>query len=160
MCLHLASLKYLFLHIQGFSPVSRPIWSPPWVCKQYCSPVRPYCWSGMAALYLYFGQDFRVPFSIKNFRNWAETPIYDVVFLYPQSGDGDLIDCVMRTLQPAFDHPLLRNHTIEVRLLIIRCATSTIFQTVQEHRDVKICNYPPKHEQQDIAAHHKLCKSL
>jgi hypothetical protein len=31
-----------------------------------------------------------------------------------QSLDGDLIDCVLSTSQPAFDHPLLKNHTIEV----------------------------------------------
>lgn len=160
MCLHSASLKYLFLHIKGFSLVSHPIWSPRGGCKQYGSPMRPHCWSGMAALCLYFGQGFWVPFTFGNIKNPAETPIYDLVFLYPQSGDGDLIDCVMSTLQPAFDHPLLRNHTIEVRLLIIRCATSTIFRTVQEIRDVKICNYPPKHERQDIAAHHKLYKSF
>ncbi|CAK9227767.1 unnamed protein product [Sphagnum troendelagicum] len=30
-----------------------------------------------------------------------------------QSPDGDLIDCVLSTLQPAFEHPLLKNHTIE-----------------------------------------------
>ncbi|KAH9570557.1 hypothetical protein CY35_02G046700 [Sphagnum magellanicum] len=30
-----------------------------------------------------------------------------------QSLDGDLIDCVLSTSQPAFDHPLLKNHTIE-----------------------------------------------
>ena len=31
-----------------------------------------------------------------------------------QSEDGDIIDCVPINNQPAFDHPLLRNHTIQV----------------------------------------------
>ncbi|KAL0775607.1 hypothetical protein Bca101_040759 [Brassica carinata] len=30
-----------------------------------------------------------------------------------KSEDGDIIDCVPITLQPAFDHPLLKNHTIQ-----------------------------------------------
>ncbi|PKA57427.1 hypothetical protein AXF42_Ash013615 [Apostasia shenzhenica] len=32
-----------------------------------------------------------------------------------KSPDGDIIDCVRVSHQPAFDHPLLRNHTIQVR---------------------------------------------
>lgn len=31
-----------------------------------------------------------------------------------QSPDGDIIDCVHMAHQPAFDHPLLKNHTIQV----------------------------------------------
>lgn len=31
-----------------------------------------------------------------------------------QSPDGDVIDCVYISHQPAFDHPLLKNHTIQV----------------------------------------------
>nr|CAB3502380.1 unnamed protein product [Digitaria exilis]CAB3503941.1 unnamed protein product [Digitaria exilis] len=31
-----------------------------------------------------------------------------------QSPDGDIIDCVHISKQPAFDHPLLKNHTIQV----------------------------------------------
>ncbi|GMI99355.1 hypothetical protein like AT1G55360 [Hibiscus trionum] len=31
-----------------------------------------------------------------------------------KSSDGDIIDCINITHQPAFDHPLLRNHTIQV----------------------------------------------
>ncbi|OAY83963.1 hypothetical protein ACMD2_04609 [Ananas comosus] len=34
-----------------------------------------------------------------------------------QSEDGDIIDCVDIHKQPAFDHPLLRNHTIQVGVL-------------------------------------------
>ncbi|KAM7266310.1 hypothetical protein ACFE04_004207 [Oxalis oulophora] len=30
-----------------------------------------------------------------------------------KSSDGDIIDCVKIEDQPAFDHPLLKNHTIE-----------------------------------------------
>ena len=32
-----------------------------------------------------------------------------------QSPDGDVIDCVHISKQPAFDHPFLKNHTILVR---------------------------------------------
>uniref|UniRef100_I1NVP1 Neprosin activation peptide domain-containing protein n=1 Tax=Oryza glaberrima TaxID=4538 RepID=I1NVP1_ORYGL len=32
-----------------------------------------------------------------------------------QSLDGDIIDCVHISRQPAFDHPLLKNHTIQMR---------------------------------------------
>uniref|UniRef100_A0A0D3EZ90 Neprosin PEP catalytic domain-containing protein n=1 Tax=Oryza barthii TaxID=65489 RepID=A0A0D3EZ90_9ORYZ len=32
-----------------------------------------------------------------------------------QSPDGDIIDCVHIFRQPAFDHPLLKNHTIQMR---------------------------------------------
>ena len=35
-----------------------------------------------------------------------------------QSPDGDIIDCVDIYKQPAFDHPLLKNHTIQVTSLI------------------------------------------
>lgn len=31
-----------------------------------------------------------------------------------QSPDGDIIDCVHISQQPAFDHPLMKNHTIQV----------------------------------------------
>ncbi|CAN6226781.1 unnamed protein product, partial [Urochloa humidicola] len=33
-----------------------------------------------------------------------------------QSPDGDIIDCVPISKQPAFDHPLLKNHTIQIML--------------------------------------------
>ncbi|KAJ6777878.1 PROTEIN putative (DUF239)-RELATED-RELATED [Salix koriyanagi] len=32
-----------------------------------------------------------------------------------KSPDGDIIDCVHIAHQPAFDHPLLKNHTIQTR---------------------------------------------
>ncbi|CAL4990972.1 unnamed protein product [Urochloa decumbens] len=32
-----------------------------------------------------------------------------------ESPDGDIIDCVHISKQPAFDHPLLKNHTIQMR---------------------------------------------
>ncbi|XP_037424609.1 uncharacterized protein LOC119289377 isoform X2 [Triticum dicoccoides] len=32
-----------------------------------------------------------------------------------QSSDGDVIDCVHISKQPAFDHPLLKNHNIQMR---------------------------------------------
>lgn len=33
---------------------------------------------------------------------------------YKQSPDGDIIDCVPVTDQPAFAHPLLVNHSVQV----------------------------------------------
>ncbi|KAH0880318.1 hypothetical protein HID58_067712 [Brassica napus] len=39
--------------------------------------------------------------------------------------DGDIIDCVPIHSQPAFDHPLLRNHTIQMRPSFIPEITST-----------------------------------
>jgi hypothetical protein len=35
-----------------------------------------------------------------------------------QGMDGDVIDCVNIYQQPAFDHPLLKNHIIQVALLL------------------------------------------
>ncbi|KAM0071086.1 putative neprosin activation peptide [Helianthus debilis subsp. tardiflorus] len=32
-----------------------------------------------------------------------------------KSPDSDIIDCVHISRQPAFDHPLLKNHTIKMR---------------------------------------------
>lgn len=34
-----------------------------------------------------------------------------------QSPDGDIIDCVNIVHQPAFDHPFLRNHTVQVFII-------------------------------------------
>lgn len=34
-----------------------------------------------------------------------------------QSPDGDIIDCVPITKQPAFDHPFLKDHKIQVYIL-------------------------------------------
>ncbi|KAK3143113.1 hypothetical protein QOZ80_4BG0358540 [Eleusine coracana subsp. coracana] len=39
-----------------------------------------------------------------------KTPVKTV-----ESPDGDIIDCVHVSKQPAFDHPLLKNHTIQMR---------------------------------------------
>lgn len=39
------------------------------------------------------------------------------VCLFLQSPDGDLIDCVPSHLQPAFDHPMLRGHKLQVTYL-------------------------------------------
>lgn len=38
--------------------------------------------------------------------------------LLPQSEDGDIIDCVDINKQPAFDHPLLKNHKIQASFLL------------------------------------------
>ncbi|KAJ0513884.1 putative neprosin activation peptide [Helianthus annuus] len=37
-----------------------------------------------------------------------------LVFSYHLVKDGDIVDCVDIYKQPAFDHPLLKNHTIQV----------------------------------------------
>jgi hypothetical protein len=42
--------------------------------------------------------------------------------------DGDFIDCVDINQQPAFDHPLLKNHTIQVSLLFF--LTLFMFYTI------------------------------
>ncbi|CAO2149281.1 unnamed protein product [Urochloa humidicola] len=38
-----------------------------------------------------------------------------------QSPDGDIIDCVPISRQPAFDHPLLKNHIIQMRPSVYPC---------------------------------------
>ncbi|OQU84026.1 uncharacterized protein LOC8070245 [Sorghum bicolor] len=43
-------------------------------------------------------------------RQLSEAPLTSI-----QSPDGDIIDCVHITKQPAFDHPLLKNHVIQMR---------------------------------------------
>lgn len=45
-----------------------------------------------------------------------------------QSPDGDIIDCVHKRKQPAFDHPLLKNHKIQVRTTILAQCTTTFIQ--------------------------------
>lgn len=42
---------------------------------------------------------------------------YQLTICLLQSEDGDIIDCVDIYKQPAFDHPALRNHTIQVHLI-------------------------------------------
>lgn len=34
-----------------------------------------------------------------------------------QSPDGDIIDCVPISKQPAFDHPFLKDHKIQVQMI-------------------------------------------
>jgi hypothetical protein len=34
---------------------------------------------------------------------------------FSQSPDGDIIDCVLTHKQLAFDHPLLKNHKLQVK---------------------------------------------
>ena len=40
--------------------------------------------------------------------------MHALFLLWLQSEDGDIIDCVDIYKQPAFDHPSLKNHTIQV----------------------------------------------
>jgi len=42
--------------------------------------------------------------------------MYCHLVLFLQSEDGDIIACVDIYKQPAFDHPALKNHTIQVNL--------------------------------------------
>uniref|UniRef100_A0A0D3BPQ9 Neprosin PEP catalytic domain-containing protein n=1 Tax=Brassica oleracea var. oleracea TaxID=109376 RepID=A0A0D3BPQ9_BRAOL len=46
-----------------------------------------------------------------------------------KSEDGDIIDCVPIHSQPAFDHPLLKNHTIQMRPSFIPESTSMYIKT-------------------------------
>ncbi|KAG2326142.1 hypothetical protein Bca52824_008870 [Brassica carinata] len=46
-----------------------------------------------------------------------------------KSEDGDIIDCVPIYSQPAFDHPLLKNHTIQMRPNFIPKSTSMYTKT-------------------------------
>ncbi|CAN6830941.1 unnamed protein product [Brassica oleracea] len=46
-----------------------------------------------------------------------------------KSEDGDIIDCVPIHSQPAFDHPLLKNHTIQMRPSFIPESTSMYTKT-------------------------------
>ncbi|CAN6979014.1 unnamed protein product [Brassica oleracea var. botrytis] len=54
--------------------------------------------------WLQFGEKFRVV--AEEYMKEVEDPLNE---------DGDIIDCVPITKQPAFDHPLLKNHTIQMR---------------------------------------------
>lgn len=47
-----------------------------------------------------------------------------LLLLVVQSEDGDIIDCVNIYKQPAFDHPLLKNHKIKVRLYCLLRSTT------------------------------------
>lgn len=40
--------------------------------------------------------------------------LMDVIHMNDQSPDGDIIDCIHKRKQPALDHPLLKNHKIQV----------------------------------------------
>jgi hypothetical protein len=42
-----------------------------------------------------------------------------------ESPDGDIIDCVHISHQPAFDHPYLKNHTIQVNSSASLAVTET-----------------------------------
>ncbi|KAK1419942.1 hypothetical protein QVD17_29392 [Tagetes erecta] len=46
----------------------------------------------------------------KLLKNLNKPPVKSI-----NSPDGDIIDCVLISHQPAFDHPLLKNHTIKMR---------------------------------------------
>lgn len=50
------------------------------------------------------------------FTEGKKKKLYMLIFLldFPQSPDGDIIDCVHKRRQPALDHPLLKNHKIQV----------------------------------------------
>lgn len=47
---------------------------------------------------------------VENFSKWCNFVLNGV-----QSPDGDIIDCVHIARQPAFDHPFLKDHKIQVR---------------------------------------------
>ncbi|KAJ6754357.1 PROTEIN putative (DUF239)-RELATED-RELATED [Salix purpurea] len=57
-----------------------------------------------------------------------------------KSPDGDIIDCVDIAHQPAFDHPLVRNHTIQMRPSFrpegVVSGESDVVSAVKESRSV------------------------
>ena len=57
-----------------------------------------------------------------------------------QSPDGDIIDCINIYHQPAFDHPLLKNHTILVRLSIPPKSKKRE-KSLQVHVYIQICTH-------------------
>ncbi|KAG7574856.1 Neprosin activation peptide [Arabidopsis suecica] len=59
------------------------------------------------------GNEFFDPREIKVFRHLKRFNKPAVKSI--KSEDGDVIDCVLITNQPAFDYPLLKNHTIQMR---------------------------------------------
>jgi hypothetical protein len=58
-----------------------------------------------------------------------------------QSPDGDVIDCVWSRSQPAFDHPLLQNHILQVQLqdFANHHSAHTHTHTQTEQRSITIC---------------------
>ncbi|CAL9201762.1 unnamed protein product, partial [Musa hybrid cultivar] len=46
----------------------------------------------------------------RHLKRLNKTPVKSI-----KSPDGDIIDCVHVSHQPAFDHPFLKNHTIQMR---------------------------------------------
>lgn len=52
-----------------------------------------------------------------------------VAFHFSQTEHGDILDCIDINRQLAFDHPLLKNHTIQVLVLYIR---SSIIETPKD----------------------------
>jgi hypothetical protein len=60
-----------------------------------------------------------------------------------QSPDGDVIDCVWSRSQPAFDHPLLQNHILQVQLQDFAnhhsARTHTHRNCTHEQRSITIC---------------------
>ncbi|XP_022714531.1 uncharacterized protein LOC111274160 [Durio zibethinus] len=64
-----------------------------------------------------------------------------------QSEDGDVIDCVDIYKQPAFDHPLLKNHTIQVFIV-----WNIYFIHVLEEKDLEIKADPPKNHEYAVVS--------
>ncbi len=57
-----------------------------------------------------------------------------------QSPDGDVIDCVWSRSQPAFDHPLLQNHILQVQLQdFSNHSAHTHTNCTHEQRSITIC---------------------
>lgn len=56
--------------------------------------------------------------------------------LWKQSPDGDIIDCVHVSHQPAFDHPDLKNHKIQVNYLQFKILNLTNFTLL-----AFVCNF-------------------
>lgn len=62
--------------------------------------------------------------------------------IFHQSPDGDIIDCVPKRKQPALDHPLLKNHKIQVYYSL---NLLYIHQSLQLHIYTTLCIYVCMH---------------
>lgn len=67
-----------------------------------------------------------------------------------QSVDGDVIDCVDISRQPAFDHPALANHTVEVCKHLLFCCHTTV---IKISKNKKIRTYAAANVSLDRLAH-------
>ncbi|CAN6812115.1 unnamed protein product [Brassica oleracea] len=71
-------------------------------------------------------------------RTAATQPVLTIM-----SPDGDIVDCININDQPAFDHPLLRNHTTNAYLLNNDTGSTGISA---RHRRYQLAGMAPKRD--------------